>query len=46
MREESRFVQLELIDVALDTGFLSGELFYAVHHEPLQRTEAIQVDDT
>jgi hypothetical protein len=46
MREESRLIQLELIDVALDTALLPTELFHAVHHQPLQRTEAIQVDDT
>jgi hypothetical protein len=46
MRKESRLVQLELIDVALDTALLPTELFYTVHHQPLQRTEAVQIDDT
>ena len=46
MREESRLIQLELIDVALDTALLPTELFHAVHHQPLERAEAIQVDDT
>jgi hypothetical protein len=35
MREESSLIQLELIDVALDTALLPTELFYAVHHQPL-----------
>jgi hypothetical protein len=35
MREESSLIQLELIDVALDTALLPTELFHAVHHQPL-----------
>lgn len=46
MRKESRFVQLELVDVSLDTSLLPTELFYAVYHQLFQRAEAIQVDGT
>jgi hypothetical protein len=46
MRKKSRLIQLELVDVALDTSLLPTELLYAVFHQPLERTEAIQVDGT
>lgn len=46
MRKESRFVQLELVDVSLDTSLLPTELFYAVYHQLFQRAEAVQVDGT
>ena len=45
MRKESRFIQLELVDVALDTGLLQTKLCYAVFHQPLERAKAVQVDD-